>query len=262
MRFFPLLLLGLSYTVADARPPAVGLIIDDLGYDLALGREMLELPGAITYAILPYTPYAQTLAEQAYSRGREVMVHLPMEADNGAAMGPGGLSAQLTETQLRRVTREALDSVPHARGVNNHMGSLLTRQLGAMTWFMSTLANADGFYFVDSRTDERTLAQRLAVHYGLPATRRDVFIDNQRDRGYMVAQLERLVAMAITQGTAVGIAHPYPETLEALRTELPKLAGKGVGLLPISRIIEYQRRPPAWHASSFLSPQVAKNSKR
>lgn len=262
MRLLSWLLLGLICAPGHAHPPAVGLIIDDLGYDFALGNQAVELPGSLTYAILPHTPYAKALAQNAYAHGKEVMVHLPMEAENGAAMGPGGLSTRMCELDFRRVVRAALQSVPHARGVNNHMGSLLTRQTGAMGWFMSTLAHASGYYFVDSRTDDRSVAQLVAAQYGLPTTRRDVFLDNQRDPAYIAAQLDRLVASALVQGTAIGIAHPYPESIAVLSAILPKLAEKGVGLLPISRIIDYQRRPQAWHASSFLSPRVVKNSKQ
>jgi polysaccharide deacetylase 2 family uncharacterized protein YibQ len=261
LRFLVLLLLGLTETILAAGAIAIGLIIDDLGYDLTLGRRTLALPGALTYAILPYTPYAQVLAEEAHTKGKEVMVHLPMEADNGAAMGQGGLSLQLTEPEFRRVAREGLRSIPYARGVNNHVGSLLTREVGAMKWFMSTLAYTDGLYFVNSRTDDRTVAQCLAEQYGVPATRRDVFLDNQRDTAHIASQLDRLIAWARDKGTAVGIAHPRAETIEVLGAALPTLAEKGVGLLPISRIMEYQRRPRAWRASSSLSPPAAKNSK-
>jgi polysaccharide deacetylase 2 family uncharacterized protein YibQ len=259
----PLLLaLWLWSAAALADPaPAIALIIDDMGYDLAAGRQALALPGAVTYAFLPRTPHTPALAREAYARGKEIMLHLPMQAADERALGPNGLTLHLTEDEFRRTVHDSLTSVPHALGVNNHMGSLLTRHPGAMAWLMAALDERGGLYFVDSRTSEHTVAERAALQYGLPATRRDVFLDNQQDEAAIQAQLQLLVETALRTGAAVGIAHPYPQTLAVLRRELPRLARQGVGLLPVSRIIEQQQRSPLWHASSSPSPTVAKNSK-
>ena len=127
---------------------------------------------------------------------------------------------------------------------------------------MSTLRELGGYYFVDSRTNEQTVAQTMAQVYGLPTTRRDVFLDNVRDEAYISRQLRQLIALALTRGSAIGIAHPYPETLSVLQRELPRLAQQGLGLLPVSRIIERQKRSPQWPASSFPSQLAAKNSKQ
>lgn len=248
-------------SAAAAQAPAVALIIDDMGYDLLQGRRALALPGALTYAFIPRTPHTPALSREAYARGKEIMVHLPMESEDGKPLGPQGLTTRMSQQQLRRAAIEGLAGVPHAVGVNNHMGSLLTRQHDAMTWLMAALAQQGRYYFVDSRTDVRTVAERVAGEHGLPATRRDVFLDNEQDEAYIAGQLAELVALAHAQGNAVGIAHPYPQTLAVLRRELPRLAAQGVGLLPVSRIIERQQGNPQWHASSSRSPKVAKNSK-
>ena len=232
-----------------------------MGYDLARGRQALQLPGAVTYSFLPRTPNTAILSAEAWSRGREIMLHLPMQAADDRALGPGGLTLEMTEPEFRLVVEDDLAAVPHAVGVNNHMGSLLTRHPGAMGWLMAQLAERGGLYFVDSRTSEHTVAERAALARGLVASRRDVFLDNEPDEAYIAAQFHALVAVARRDGNAIAIAHPHPATLAVLRRELPKLAQYGVGLLPVSRIIERQRRSPTWHASSSPSPQVAKNSK-
>ncbi len=255
-----LLLCACQGAASAARQPAIGLIIDDMGYDLVHGRQALALTGPLTYAFIPGTPRTPVLAREAHARGKEIMVHLPMEADNGRLLDVGGLKRAMSGRELRAAVAAGVAGVPHAVGVNNHMGSLLTRDAGAMEPVMAALA-AGPYYFVDSRTSPDSVAERVALDYGLPATRRDVFLDNERDEAYIEAQWERLIRKAVEQGSAVGIAHPYPETLAVLRRCLPKLAERGVGLLPISRIIERQQRLPLWHASSFPSPRVAKNSK-
>jgi polysaccharide deacetylase 2 family uncharacterized protein YibQ len=51
-------------------------------------------------------------------------------------------------------------------------------------------------------------------------------------------EFRRLKKLARLRGFAVGIGHPYPETLTLLETEIPKLAAEGFELISISRYIE------------------------
>lgn len=257
-----LLLLIWSLAAQAGQAPVLAIILDDMGNDLHSGRQALALPGAVTYAVLPHSPYARTLAEEAKQSGKELMLHLPMQALDGRRLGPGGLELHMTEQQFRRTLQSSLDSVPHAVGVNNHMGSLLTRHPGAMEWLMRSIKDRGGLYYVDSRTDDRTVAETEARAAGLPSSRRDVFLDNLRDEAAIKTQFDRVLVRARRHGTAIAIGHPYPETLAVLDRELNRLQDLGVVLLPVSAIIQQQQRIETWRASSSPSQRVAKNSKQ
>ena len=69
---------------------------------------------------------------------------------------------------------------------------------------------------------------------------RDVFLDNVAEVDAIVMQLRKVEAKARKQGMAIGICHPYPETLEALRRELPGLIERGVTLVPVSVLLQKQ----------------------
>jgi polysaccharide deacetylase 2 family uncharacterized protein YibQ len=256
------LLLGLVPGWATADPVRIAIVIDDLGNHLELGQNAVDLPGNLTYAVLPLRPYSRRLAKAAHARGREVMLHLPMQASTGKRMGAGGLSLQLDRTAFAHTVRNSLASVPHAVGVNNHMGSLLTQHPLAMQWLMEDLACFDRLYFVDSRTDVRTVARDKARAAGLPHAERDVFLDNVQQSDYIRKQLQRLVAKARRDGSAIGIGHPYPETIAVLAEELPRLAEQGIQIVPVSQLVEHERNEGLWHASSYPLQTAAKSSKR
>lgn len=240
--------------------PAIALIIDDLGNESVNAERALALPGALTYAFLPHTPHARRLAEAVHRSGREIMLHLPMESVEPRALGPGGLSLDMTRGQLRATLAEGLASVPHVRGVNNHMGSLLTRHPGHMEWLMSDLAEPTRLYFVDSRTTHHTVAHRVAAEHGVPFIERDVFLDHERsDRAFVLQQWRRLIAEAHRQGIAVGIGHPYPVTLEVLEEMIPQLESEGIRLVPVSRLIALKEQARLWQASLSPSPKAARN---
>ena len=246
-----------------AQPPArIAIIIDDLGNNRMLGLQAVALPGALTSSILPQLPYSERLAHAAHAAGKEVMLHLPMQSSDGRPLGPGALRLGMTREDFGYTVRAALATVPYAAGVNNHMGSLLTRHPAAMHWLMEDLSCYNRLYFVDSRTDVRTVARRSAREAGLAHAQRDVFLDNEPDTEYVRGQFRRLLSLAKQRGSAIGIGHPYPETLAALAEELPTLAAQGVELVPASQLVELNRSPKLWHASSSPLPTVAKNSRQ
>ncbi len=231
---------GLTAPAASPAEPTravISIIIDDLGNVRSEGLRALELRGDLTYAFLPHTPFAARLARLASVLGKEVMLHLPMEAADPRRLGPGGLTRTMGRDAVRRALFEGLASVPNARGVNNHMGSALTREPAHMGWLMDALSDRGQLYFVDSRTTSGSVAMRTASMTGVPTTERDVFLDNDREPDAVAAQLRTLYARARARGSALGIAHPYPETLAVLEHELARLSRRGVELVPVSSLI-------------------------
>lgn len=206
--------------------PVVAVIIDDLGYRRDDGITAIKLPGNYTYAILPHSPHALELDALAHAEHKEVLLHLPMEAVHfNQLLGPGALRASMDEAGLRHEFRTALGTVPHAIGINNHMGSLLTREYTPMRWLMTAIKDHGGLFFVDSRTTAKSVAGAAAEQESVAHLARDVFLDNIRAGTRIEAQLQELIVHAIKHGDAVGIAHPHAETLRVLRNWRPDRDG-------------------------------------
>ncbi len=218
--------------------PRIAIIIDDLGYGLSLGERALSLPGPVAYAVLPATPRGRALADKARAIGKEVLLHLPLQsAASGTADDPGGLKLDMTRAQFADTFSAAFESVPHVVGVNSHRGSLLTRHPGHMGWLMEEISSRGDLFFVDSYTTDQSIALKLAREAGVPAVKRDVFLDPDRAPGTIEREFARLKKLARQRGFAIGIGHPYPRTLTLLEHELPKLEQEGFELVGISRFV-------------------------
>lgn len=237
--------------------PVIALLIDDMGEHRAAGLRAIDLPGAVTFSFLPYRTHVRELAQRARDRDREILLHLPMEALDRRALGAGAITARMSEQELVDTLRDALAAVPHASGINNHMGSLLTRNPVHMQWLMREIGSIGNLYFVDSRTTPESVAAAVAAQFGVPNLERDVFLDNTPTRPAIAAQFERLVARAKQRGVALGIGHPYQETLAVLERELPRLTDHGVRLVPVSDLIKRQRlEPPVRMAAGHAAGNV------
>lgn len=225
------------FAAALASGPAVAIIIDDIGDREADGRRAVELDGPVALAFLPHAPYTESLANAAHAAGKEVVLHLPLQATNGKDPGPGAIVLDTGEAEFARIFAEDLASVPHVAGVNNHMGSLLTRHPGHMAWLMRAIAERRSLFFVDSYTAVESVALSFADEAGVPAARRDVFLDTDPAEAAIEEQFDRLVEVAAAQGTAIAIGHPYPTTLAVLERRMPELAARGITVVPVTDII-------------------------
>ncbi len=233
--FAPLLFV-LNHTPAQAGKLA-SIIIDDVGNHLEYGRDVIKLPATLTIAILPKTTYAKKLARLAAKNNKEVMLHLPMQSVEHHQHSPGTLDLHMTRNEFREQLRSNLNSVPYVRGVNNHMGSLLTRHPGHMTWLMDELSGMGGLYFIDSKTTGKSIADKIATENNVPVLSRDFFLDPDNNAGTLRQQFDLFIKKVNQRGYALAIAHPYPETIKFLKAHLNELSQHGIKLIPVSELV-------------------------
>jgi len=226
-------------TVPRAEPPRVAIIIDDMGMNSAIAKEFAQLSFPLTFSIFPYAPHALEVAKLFHESGQQIMLHVPMEPHGYPDVdpGPGALLDSMNDQQLLFRFSEELTTIPGIVGINNHMGSRLTENKHIMALFMNYLRDKP-LFFIDSRTTAGTVAFDEAIKAGIPAGQRDVFLDNVRDEQYILAQLRKLIALARIKKTAVGIGHPYPETVAALQRAGELIRESRVAIVPVSTLID------------------------
>lgn len=225
--------------LAAAQQPVVSVIIDDLGDRWSTGEQAVSLPGPIGCAFLPESAFTRRLADLAHGHGKEVLLHLPLEPLIGKAH-PLALSRVISLDQREALLGRALGAVPHAIGVNNHQGSLMTERRADMDWLMSRILRRGGLFFIDSYTTPLSVAYDAARAQGLATTRRQVFLDATRNPEAIRGALARLVKLARANGSALAIGHPFEATLAVLKRELPRLEAQGVRLVAPSELIRLQ----------------------
>ncbi len=221
--------------------PLVTIIMDDLGRSTYTAEMLVSMPQPVTFSILPGEPEAVLVAEMAYAAGREVMLHVPMEPQGYPAVNPGreALFVKYSDAEIRRRFDLLLAKIPYVSGSNNHMGSRFTEDTRALAPVMESLKEK-GLFFIDSRTTGHSRVTEAAHLFGVPTMNRDVFLDNVAEVDAIAREIRRLEGKARRQGMAIGICHPYPETLEALRRELPGLAERGITIVPVSTLLQKQ----------------------
>ena len=206
----------------------IGLIIDDFGYrNDHVSNGFLQLPGKLTYAIIPGHDYSQLFSKKAYDAGYEIIVHLPME-NIGKTYGEEEyvLMSYFQDDEIKNRINKAFDLLPESIGLNNHQGSRGTADSRVMTLVAGVIKEKKKF-FIDSRTTNNSLAETTMRKYGVPTNKRDVFLDNELDEEKIKIQLLELADVSEEKGIAIGIGHVKPQTLNVLAKEIPLLQEKG-----------------------------------
>ena len=218
--------------------PAIAIVIDDVGINKSRVEDLANLPGAITLAFLPYATGLQKSVDMTRAKGHEAMVHMPMEPSRDTANpGPDALLTSLTLEQIAERTRKNLSQFDGYVGFNNHMGSKFTAYREGMQVVMD-IAAEKGLLFLDSRTTAKTTGFELAKERGMLTGNRDVFIDNKAEEAAILIQLEKVEKMALKNGTAIAIGHPYKQTISALQKWVPEAQRKGFVLVPITAALK------------------------
>ncbi len=216
----------------------LAIIIDDLGYDRGAADALLSLGFPLTVSVLPHLPLSAEVAEEAYRRGDEVMLHLPMQSESETAKTEEvELRVGMNEQQVGSALAGMLETVPHAVGVNNHQGSRATADAKLMAALMPELRRR-GLFFVDSRTLASTVAYDTAERFGVRAASRKVFLDDSPNREAILKQLDLAARDADRDGFAIAIGHPRPDTIAALAQALPQLGSRGIRLVFVSDLVK------------------------
>ena len=224
----------------DRTAGRIAIVIDDFGYqDQALIRAFCDLPQPITFSIFPGERHTAWTARRATEKNHGVMVHLPMEPVGYPEHNPGpdAIFVDDAPEKIAALTQNALAAVPHARGMNNHMGSRVTQNAAAMKVVLQIVKQRD-FFFVDSRTSPQSVAYAIAREMGIRSGRGALFLDLAADEGAIAKQLYALAARARQEGAAIGIGHAKRETLRALQRVLPALEEQGFAFVLAEELVK------------------------
>jgi len=218
--------------------PKIAIVIDDLGYDRHIAQEFIDLQAPLTLSFLPQAPHAKEMALLAREKGKEILLHLPMEPLDFPRTnpGPGALLLSMSASEILQIINNDFNEFSFVQGANNHMGSRFTENREKMAVVLESLRKRD-LFFLDSLTTAQSVIPALAEDLGVKYLQRNIFLDNEVAEGPIRQQLEKLIQVAQDRGFAVGCGHPYPLLLQVIRDQLPYLKNK-VEIVSLSELIK------------------------
>jgi polysaccharide deacetylase 2 family uncharacterized protein YibQ len=217
------------------------IVIDDFGNNMQGTQEMLDLPIPITVAVMPGLPSTVPDAEMAHAKGKEVIIHLPMEPVKGKKswLGPGSITTDLTDKEIRARVEAAVDEIPYAIGMNNHMGSKATADPRVMRIVLKVCKERN-LFFLDSRTTGKSVIGELCAELGVKTANNGLFFDEVYTLEHIMKQVERFKKHMgkHEQGIAIGhVGPPGKKTAFALKKAASEMSGK-VEFVPVRELVK------------------------
>lgn len=195
--------------IPDAAPAKqVAIVIDDFGNRMQGTEQMLQLPIKITVAVMPFMPTSKQDAEAAHRYGHDVIVHMPMEPKHGNPkwLGPGALTSNLSDAEIEARVRNAIDSIPYCVGMNNHMGSKVTADKRIMRIVLK-VCKEKGMFFLDSRTNYRSIVGEVGRELGVPVMNNHLFLDDENTESHVTKQWNKVEHYVQKQSPFIVIGH-------------------------------------------------------
>ena len=228
-----------SHERAPALRASMAVVIDDLGYgNDNLLEEFLALNYPVTFSVIPGYRGSRKAHDAVVARGKEVLLHLPMEPHGYPGVDPGKnpILVDLSEGEIRDRMGKALGNLPKVGGISNHMGTLATQDPEVMKAVLK-MTKERGLFFLDERTTPRSVAKEAAAEVGAVCLENNVFLDTgKKDERNVRKLFEKAEKIALTKGKVIVVGHLYPGTLKVLKSRLPGLEKKGIKLVPLSAL--------------------------
>ncbi|MBW5467950.1 divergent polysaccharide deacetylase family protein [Brevibacillus formosus] len=224
-----------------AEKKVIAFVIDDFGNNMQGTEEILSMPVPLTIAVMPFLPSTKKDAELAHQKGHDVILHMPMEPMKGKRswLGPGAITADLSDEEIRSRVEKAIDDVPHAIGMNNHMGSKITADERIMRIIMKVVKER-GLIYLDSKTTDKSVAGKLAVEMGVPFAENLYFLDDIYTVPHITKQMEKICQRIGSHPICIAIGHvgpPGKKTASVLRQYIPRIQ-KEAEFVTISKLIQ------------------------
>lgn len=219
----------------------LAIVIDDLGNDMKGTEEMLQLPIKLTVAIMPFMPTTKEDAELAHNNGHEVILHLPMEPKRGKKfwLGPGAITTDLSDEEVRKRVEDAIKDIPHIVGVNHHMGSKVTEDERVMRIVLE-VCKENGLFYLDSMTSSKSVIEKLAKEMNVPYLENDIFFDEVYTTRHISKQASLLTKKLTKSEELIAIGHvgiTGPKMVNVLKEYIP-IYEKKAKIVHLSDLIE------------------------
>lgn len=225
------------FNTADRRP-RVAIVVTGLGLSAAATESAIQgLPGGVTLAFAPYSPRLNEWIRLARAAGHEVLINVPMEPTNYPAYDPGPQTLLTTlnaEGNLDRLLWSLSRGTGYV-GVVDFLGSQFTTSKDHMIPVLRAIKQR-GLLYLDSSSTPRSVSASVAAQLNMVSAKATLTLDERASRTEIDRRFAELEQRAKKDRWAIGIASPYPVSLERIATWVRQLEARGVALAPVSAL--------------------------
>ena len=226
-------------SIAIPEKPSIAIIVPTLGLRLAHSQKIIkELPKEVAVSFSPYTKDLKLFMKEAHEHGHELLIDLPLEAENHRISEPGPLTlyTDYSEQRLKDMVNKMLvfDDI---LGIYVYQGQKFLESEDSLNKLLGILKEKR-LFFINTPEDTKELVWRVARDKKLPYIRPSMVIDEPPTRQNIRRKLIQAERFAEKKGYTCIVINGFPLALQMLKEWIDRLPAKGIQLIPLSSLFK------------------------
>jgi len=225
---------------SGARGTRIAIVVGGLGLSqTGTQRAIRELPGEVTLAFAASGNSLQRWMQEARRAGHEILLQVPLEPFDYPQNDPGPytLRTDMSEAQNLAELHRAMARITNYTGIVNFMGGRFLSSADALEPVMRDVASR-GLLFLDDASSAQSLSGTIAGAVSAPHAFADLQLDADLSRTAVLKKLDELERIARRNGTAIGIASAFDESVDAIREWCEEAGTRGIEIVGVASLAD------------------------
>ncbi|MCT7667204.1 divergent polysaccharide deacetylase family protein [Shinella kummerowiae] len=223
---------------SGARGTRIAIVVGGLGLSqTGTQRAIRQLPGEVTLAFAASGNSLSRWMQEARRKGHEILLQVPLEPFDYPQNDPGlyTLRTDFNETKNLAELHRAMAQVTNYTGVVNFLGGRFLSDAEALEPVIRDVSNR-GLLFLDDGSSAQSLSGTIAGAVEAPHAFADLQLDADLSRDAVLKKLDELERIARRNGTAIGMASAFDQSVDAIREWCEEAGGRGIEIVGVASL--------------------------
>lgn len=230
---------------SGARVTRIAIVVGGLGLSqTGTQRAIKELPEEVTLAFASSGNSLQRWMQEARRGGHEILLQVPFEPFDYPDNNPGPETLLIKQSAEKNLVNlhKAMGKITNYTGIMNYLGGRYLANSDALDPVMRDIAGR-GLLFLDDGSSAQSLTGTFAKTMDIPHAFADIQLDGQLQTAAILGKLDELERIARKNGSAIGAASAFDESIVAIRQWVQKAGQRGIEIVGVSALVADPQKP-------------------
>lgn len=224
---------------SGARGTRIAIVVGGLGLSqTGTQKAIKELPPEVTLGFAATGNSLQRWMQEGRREGHEVLLQIPFEPFGYPGTDPGPdtlLVSDPAKINLERLHR-SMAKITNYTGVMNYLGARFMADDKALEPVLRDVGQR-GLLFLDDGSSAQSRTGIIAKAVSTPIGFADLQLDDQVNDAAILRKLDDLERIARRNGSAIGVASAFDETVAAISKWSVEAAARGIEIVGVSALV-------------------------
>ncbi|XUY26568.1 divergent polysaccharide deacetylase family protein [Agrobacterium sp. rho-8.1] len=230
---------------SGARGTRIAIVVGGLGLSqTGTQKAIRDLPPEVTLGFAASGNSLQRWMQESRREGHEILLQVPFEPFGYPGTNPGPdtlLVAGPAKINLERLHR-SMAKITNYTGIVNYLGGRFMADEKALEPILSDIGKR-GLLFLDDGSSAQSKSAPVAKAQSTAAGFADLQLDDQVNENAILRKLDDLERIARRNGSAIGVASAFDESIAAISKWSVEASGRGIEIVGVSALVSDKAAP-------------------